>query len=54
MNRGDFFNKVMRLALFAALMLIIWFLARRIICGNNCSGCPVYGSCRGDFKNPAL
>jgi ribose/xylose/arabinose/galactoside ABC-type transport system permease subunit len=54
MHREDFFNKMMRLALFAALMLVIWFLAKKVIYGRNCSACPVYGTCRGDFKCPGL
>jgi hypothetical protein len=54
MNRGDFFNKMIRFALFSALMLIIWFLARKIVTGRSCSGCPEYGNCKGDFKCPEL
>jgi hypothetical protein len=54
MNRGDFFNKMMRFALFAALMLIIWFLAKKVVSGRSCSGCPDYGNCKGDFKCPDL
>jgi len=48
LKRTEFINRLVRLLLISVLAFIAVALGNRVVSGQNCSGCPGRGICRGD------
>jgi hypothetical protein len=47
MNRSGFIRKLMRFILLLLLATIVFILGNKTVVANDCTGCPVNGSCTG-------
>lgn len=46
-TRSEFIQKITRAGLALGLILLAYFLGRRVTAGNDCSVCPGNGICKG-------
>jgi hypothetical protein len=47
MARSEFIKMVIRAGLLLILVLVSVVLGKRVVSGNDCSGCPGSGVCKG-------
>jgi hypothetical protein len=47
MTRNDFIKKLIQAGLLAFLTFTVFALRKRVVSGENCSGCPGAGICSG-------